>query len=138
MRYLALFAALLPLPALAEAVVAARTLRAGIVITPQDVRLAPETTGRINDPAHAIGQELRVMVSEGRPVQPEHIAAPTVVSRNQRVTLIYEKGALRIAAEGRALMAGSIGQMVRVMNNESRVTVIGRILPDGSVMVAQN
>lgn len=129
---------LIPLPGMADTVVATRTLRAGIVIVPQDVRIAADQEGSISDPAQVIGQELRVMVSEGRPVQPEFIGAPTIVARNQIVTLIYEKGVLRIAAEGRALTAGGAGQMVRVMNNASRVTVVGRIASDGTVIVAQN
>ena len=59
------------------------------------------------------------------------------VKRNQIVTLAYEKAALRIEAEGRALGAGGIGEVIRVMNSTSRVTVSGRIAADGTVVVEQ-
>lgn len=138
MRIAVLILALLPLPALGDSVVATRTLHAGSVILAADVRIAPGQDGPLADPAEVIGQETRVMISEGRPLRPEYLAAPTLVARNQSVTIIYDKGPLRIEAEGRALTAGGAGQMVRVMNSSSRATVIGRISPDGAVIVAQN
>lgn len=138
MKYTIILLALWPLPGLADAVVATRTLRAGDVIQPSDVRLATDQNGTLNDPAQAIGLETRVMVSEGRPLRPEHLSSPTLVARNQAVTIIYDKGPLRIEAEGRALTAGSAGQSVRVMNSSSRVTVTGRVSSDGTISVAQN
>lgn len=138
MKYALALLALLPLPAMADAVVATRTLRAGIVILPPDVRVAPDIDGTLNDPAQVIGQETRVMVTQGRPVERVHIGAPTLIARNQLVTLIFERGPLRIEAEGRALGPGAAGQVIRVMNNASRVTVSGRVQPDGTVIVAQN
>lgn len=129
---------LLPLPALADAVVATRTLRAGTVISAADVTIALDLNGAVTQTAQVIGQELRVLVSEGRPIDPTFLAAPTVIARNQLVTIAYERSSLRIEAEGRALTAGSVGQMIRVMNNSSRITVMGRIAPDGSVIIAQN
>lgn len=138
MNYAPLLLALLPLPALADAVVATRTLRAGMVVLPADVRIAADQDGPLGDPGQAIGLATRVMVSEGRPLRPEYLAAPILVARNQSVAIIYDKGPLRIEAEGRALTAGGAGQMVRVMNSSSRVTVTGRVLADGTVVVAQN
>ncbi len=138
MMKLALALALLPLPVLADAVVAARTLRPGTVIAPGDVVIAADRNGALSQVDQVIGQELRVLVSEGRPIEPAFLGAPTVVERNQPVTIAYEKANLRIQAEGRALSAGSIGQVIRVMNNASRVTVSGRIAPDGTVIIGQN
>lgn len=129
---------LLPAPALADAVVAAHTLRAGAVLTGTDVVLAANQTGSIDDIGQVIGQQLRTMVSAGRPIEPANLSAPTVVERNQIVTIAYQRASLRIEAEGRALGPGSVGQIIRVMNNSSRVTVSGRVAADGSVVIGEN
>lgn len=138
MKHLVLLFTLLPAQALADAVVTTRTIRAGMVILPPDVRVAPDKSGVLNDPADVIGMESRVMLTKDRPLDPSQLTAPTLVARNQLVTLIYQRGPLRIEAEGRALGPGASGQVVRVMNNASRVTVSGRVHPDGTVIVAPN
>lgn len=138
MRYLVFALLLFPHAALAGAALATRTLPAGTVIAAGDVTLSPDQDGALHDVSQVIGQQLRVMVYQGRRIDPSFLSAPTLVGRNQIVTIAYEKSALRIEAEGRALSAGSVGQTIRVMNNASRVTVSGRVAPDGTVVVAQN
>lgn len=138
MRYIVFALLLFPHAALAGAALATRTLPAGTVIAAGDVTLSPEQDGALHDVSQVIGQQLRVMVYQGRRIDPSFLSAPTLVGRNQIVTIAYEKSALRIEAEGRALSAGSVGQTIRVMNNASRVTVSGRVAPDGTVVVAQN
>lgn len=129
---------LLPCPALADAVVAAHTLRAGTLLSEADVVLAAGQTGSIGDVSQVVGQQLRMMVSAGRPIELANLAAPTLVERNQIVTIAYQRATLRIEAEGRALGPGSVGQTIRVMNNNSRVTVSGRVAADGSVIIGEN
>jgi len=138
MRVLLALSLVLPLPALADAVVAARVLRPGTLLTADLVQRDPTQDGVIGDVGQILGQEVRVLVSKGRVIEPAFLAAPTLVARNQIVTLVYERAALRIEAEGRALNAGGAGQMIRAMNNASRATVSGRIAPDGTVLVDAN
>ncbi|GLK65398.1 MULTISPECIES: flagellar basal body P-ring formation chaperone FlgA [Paracoccus] len=138
MRAIALMFMLLPQWATAGAAVASRTLPAGTVISAEDVTLAPDQAGGIEDITQILGQQLRVMVYEGRRIDPSALTEPTLIGRNQLVTLTYEKAALRIETEGRALSAGKVGQIIRVLNSSSRVTVSGRVAPDGSVIVQNN
>lgn len=135
MRVLILILALLPTPTLAGEVLAARTLRAGTVLVPEDLRLAEAGAAGLDAMEAMIGQETRVMVTEGRPIEPAFLRAPRIVERNQIVVLAYDRDALRIEAEGRALSDGALGDTIRVMNNLSRVTVSGRVAADGSVIV---
>ncbi len=137
-RLALILALILPVPALAEGVVAARLLRAGTVLGPGDLKIDPGIEGPVVDPAEVLGQQLRVTLSANRPIEPAFLAPPTLVARNQIVTIAYQKGALRIEAEGRALSAGAEGDVIRVMNPASRVTVAGRVTADGSVIVDQN
>lgn len=135
MRMLFLLA-LLPSAALADGLVAARVLPAGTVLTAADI-IAPAAGGSGLSAEQAIGQQLRSAVYQGRPITATHLTTPTLVSRNQIVTLAYDNAALRIETEARALGAGSAGDVIRVMNLASRATLSARINPDGTLSVAQ-
>ena len=136
MLRLALIIALLPLPALAETVLAARTIRAQAILAPGDVTLAAhEVPGTYVAIGETIGLEARVVLYAGRPIRIEDLGPPAIVERNQIVTLIYRTGGLAIAAEGRALARAGIGDRLRVMNLASRQTVTGHVRADGTVSV---
>ena len=137
MRILALFVSVLTAaPALAETVVATRTIRAQTILTEQDLALKPvRMIGAFDDPALLIGMETRVALYAGRPVRPGDIGPPAIIDRNQIVTLIYAAGGLTITTEARALGRGGVGDRLRVLNMSSRATVDGLIRPDGSVLV---
>jgi flagella basal body P-ring formation protein FlgA len=123
-------------PAMAESVVATRTLRAQTVIGPDDLTVVDaRLPGALADPELALGLETRVAIYAGRPVMPGDLGAPTLVQRNQMVSLVYMAGGLAISTEGRALSRGSEGETVRVINLGSRTTVSGRVGSDGAVYV---
>jgi flagella basal body P-ring formation protein FlgA len=123
-------------PAVAESLVATRTLRAQSVIGPGDVAVVTaELPGALSDPAEALGLETRVAIYAGKPVRPGDLGPPTLVERNQVVALVFQSGGLAIATEGRALARGSQGEVIRVLNLNSRTTVSGRIGADGAVYV---
>lgn len=123
-------------PAMAETVLAARTVRAQSILAPGDVTLAvqdiPGTYAAIDE---AVGLEARVVLYAGRPIRIEDLGPPAIVDRNQIVTLIYRAGGVAIAAEGRALARAGIGDSLRVMNLASRQTVTGLVRMDGTVSV---
>lgn len=131
-----LFIVLIAQPAYADSLVATRTIRAQTVLTAEDlVLVAAEIPGALADPALAIGQEARVTLYAGRPVAASDLGPPALIDRNQTVALIYRSGGLSILTEGRALDRGAAGEVIRVMNLSSRLTVNGTISPDGSVIV---
>lgn len=126
-------------PVSAESLVATRTIRAKTLIAPEDLTLVnAELPGALTDPALAVGLEARVSIYAGKPVRLEDLGPPTLVERNQLVTLVYVSGGLAISTEGRALARGADGDQIRVMNLGSRNTVTGRIGPDGAVYVGWN
>jgi flagella basal body P-ring formation protein FlgA len=134
---LMILALLLPELAMAQTVIAARTLRAGHPITEADLELRPQpaAAGFVSDPAEALGMEPRVTLYAGRPIPRASLQPPALVERNQLVTLVYRQGALEIRTEGRALSRGAADAEVRVMNLASRTTVTGRVAGPGLVMV---
>ena len=122
--------------AMAETLVAARTVRSQAILSPADVDVIAKTIpGSLTHPDEVIGMEARVVLYAGRPIRPGDIGPPAIVERNQIVTLLYRRGGLTIAAEARALGRAGAGDMVRVMNLASRNTVTGLVQLDGSVTV---
>lgn len=136
-RGLLLIAALLTLPGVAGAgsLAALRTLPAGSLIGEGDVAFNEALKGGLEDAAQVIGKETRVTLYEGRPILPSNIVAPTLVDRNQSVIVGWSRGGLSIQTEGRALGRGGAGDVIRVLNIASRVTVSARINPDGTLSV---
>lgn len=123
--------------AMADTLLAARTIRAAEVIGAQDLTVvADDTPGALQDPAAVIGQEARVALYAGRPIRRGDIGPPAVVERNEIVTLIFRQGGLAISTEGRALGRGGVGEAIRAMNLASRSTVSGVIGPQGAVHVS--
>ncbi len=127
---------LLPLPALADSLVATRVIPAQAVIAAEDVTLvAADLPGALGDPAAAIGQEARVAIYPGRAIRAADLGRAAVVERNQVVALAYRAGSLTILTEGRALNRGGPGDIIEVLNLTSRSRVTGQIAADGSVIV---
>jgi flagella basal body P-ring formation protein FlgA len=130
---------MLPTAALADSVVATRTIRAQSVIVVDDLTtVAAEIPGALDNVAAAVGNEARVAIYAGRPVSADQIGPPAVVGRNEVVALVYATEALAITTEWRALARGAAGDVIRVMNLSSRTTVTGRVAADGSVVVEPN
>lgn len=133
----ALLVASIAMPATAETLVAARTIRAQEVLGPTDIAFTPKTVpGALTDPDQAVGKEARVAIYAGRPLRAGDLGPPAIVDRNTLVTLRYNANGLNIVAEGRALERGAVGDGLKVMNLASRTIVIGRVAEDGSVDVS--
>jgi len=137
MRFLAfLIAFLLTVPAYAETLVAARTIRSQAILTPADLTLVAKTIpGALGDVEEAVGLETRVVLYAGRPIRPGDVGPPAIIERNQIVTLLFRRGGLTIAAEARSLGRAGVGDVLRVMNLTSRTTVSGTVGADGTVTV---
>jgi flagella basal body P-ring formation protein FlgA len=64
------------------------------------------------------------------------LSPPRVVRAGASVNMIYIDGGLTITAAGDALQDGVVGQTVKVRNEDSGVTVTGRVRGDGAVLVS--
>ena len=125
-------------PALAETVIATRTIRPQEIVTAADVRLDDSRVeGAHATLAEVIGQEARVALYPGRAVMVGSVGEPALVDRNQIVELVYFHGGLRIVAEGRSLARGGVGERIRVMNVASRTVLFGTVGADGTILVNQ-
>jgi flagella basal body P-ring formation protein FlgA len=59
-----------------------------------------------------------------------------LVANGAEVRLVYVDGGLTIVAAGSALQDGAIGDLIRVRNSDSGLTVSGAVQADGSVRVS--
>lgn len=137
MRWLLLFLTLMPLPAAAAVLAAARTLPAGTVIAASDLRAVDGDRPGLSDPSEVIGLQTRITIHEGRPLQASLLQAPKLISRNQLHSLVFQRGALRIVTQARTLSDGAAGDVIRVMNLQSRATVSAAVQPDGSLLAVK-
>lgn len=122
----------------AQSVVPERTIRAQSVILEKDLAMTPEArAGAFSEMADVVGQEARITLYAGRPIRFDDVGPPAVVDRNQIVFLEYRRAGLRISTEGRALQRGGVGDLIRIMNLQSRATLFGLIQPDGTIRVGK-
>lgn len=124
--------------ALAETVVAARTIPAQTLISAEDLLLREgDTDGGETDPLLFVGMESRVALYAGRPIRVGDVGFPAVVERNQIIPLVFSSNGLKISTEGRSLARAGPGDIIRVMNLTSRSTVSAKIGSDGVAYVTQ-
>ena len=72
----------------------------------------------------------------GRSIPLAALSPPRLVRVGAKVRLLYVDGALTITTMGDALQDGVVGQTVKVRNEDSGVTLSGRVRSDGSVLVS--
>lgn len=81
-----------------------------------------------------LGREVRRTVYAGQPIEESNTRAPRLVVRNQAVTVRYVAGSLEITMMGRAMADGSVGDVVSVMNPQSRELVHGTVTEQGWIL----
>jgi flagella basal body P-ring formation protein FlgA len=90
----------------------------------------------INSRSLIVGRVARLTLLPGHAVPFSAISNRKLVSNGAEVKLVFSEGDLVIVTTGAALQDGSIGDVVRVRNSDSGVTVSGAVQPDGSVRVS--
>lgn len=127
----------LPGWAAADTVLAATAIRAGSILTSVDLKMSDvQIAGALRDKEQAIGRQTNRNLFPGHAVFSKDLKKPSLIKRNQLVTLAFNQNGLSIVTEGRALEEGAVGDRIRVLNASSRSTVIGTVLADGSVTVS--
>ncbi|MGH6887409.1 MAG: flagellar basal body P-ring formation chaperone FlgA [Geminicoccales bacterium] len=126
--------------ALAEVPVLRDMVRRGQVVTPDlvDYQLLPAqrlSSGMVVDVADLVGQAARRTLHAGRPVRAADLMPPIVVAKNTLVQMVYEIGALRLTARGRALGDGGAGAMIKILNIDSKRTVDAIVVDNDTVAV---
>ena len=79
----------------------------------------------------AIKRSLRV----NQPLRAADLAKPDLVTRDQNVTITYEIPGIFLAARGKALESGAEGDLVNVVNPQSKRTIQGVVTGPAQITV---
>lgn len=93
-------------------------------------------SGTVIDEQALIGMTPRRMAFAGRPLQENDIIAPQIVSRGEFITVTLDDGPLSLTAQGKALENGAKGDIIRVLNTASNVTLQAVVTGEKQVRVA--
>ncbi|HEX6956651.1 MAG TPA: flagellar basal body P-ring formation chaperone FlgA [Ferrovibrio sp.] len=91
--------------------------------------------GYIDQINELIGQSPRRPLATGMPIRAADIGRPEAVGKNVIVTMVAQGPGITITTTGRALEAGSIGDVIPVMNLQSRKTIQATITGTNEVQV---
>jgi flagella basal body P-ring formation protein FlgA len=72
----------------------------------------------------------------GRAIPLRAIDNPRIVANGAEVRLVYVDGGLTIVTTGAALQDGAVGQVIKIRNSDSGVTISGQVQADGTVQVS--
>jgi flagellar basal body P-ring formation protein FlgA len=121
---------------LIELPVLARPVAAGEVITAADLDWITAAPNRLRPTSvtaaeQVIGSEARRPLQPGRVLSERDLQAPRLVLRGHTVQLVYAKPGLQLRALGIAQADGALGDLVRVVNLDSRRQLQGVVVgPD--------
>jgi flagella basal body P-ring formation protein FlgA len=123
-----------------EAAVLARDVERNEVLKASDVlverRPKAEVGGDAAIPDRSVGMQARRPLRAGQALKVADLVKPDLVQRDQNVTLIYESAGLYLTVRGKALDSGTGGDVVSVLNLQSKRTVSGTVVGRGEVSVA--
>jgi flagellar basal body P-ring formation protein FlgA len=123
-----------------EAAVLARNIERNEVIKSSDVvverRPKAEVGGDAASRDRAVGMQARRQLRTGQALKVADLAKPDLVQRDQTVTLIYEATGLYLTVRGKALEGGTEGDVVSVLNLQSKRTVSGTVIGRGQVSIS--
>src|SRR5438105_231331 len=124
-----------------DAAVPTRALGRGEVVKPGDVAIERRPKADFaNEPAApaatVVGMAVRRPVRIGQALRVSDVMKPEIVQRNETVTLVYQVPGILLTMRGKALDAGAEGDVIGVMNIQSKRTVQATVTGPGRVTVA--
>jgi flagella basal body P-ring formation protein FlgA len=84
----------------------------------------------------AVGMQARRQLRAGQAVKTADLVKPDLVQRDQSVTLTYEAPGIYLTMRGKALENGAEGDVVSVMNLQSKRTLSGTVTGRGQVSIS--
>jgi flagellar basal body P-ring formation protein FlgA len=123
-----------------EAAVLARNVERNEVLKSSDVvverRPKAEVGADVAGRDRAVGMQARRQLRAGQALRIADLSKPDLVQRDQSVTLVFEASGLYLTIRGKALDNGTEGDVVNVLNLQSKRTVSGVVTGRGQVSVS--
>jgi flagellar basal body P-ring formation protein FlgA len=123
-----------------EALVPNRAIAQGEVIRAADLVPArrPKSEAAPNvvrEPEQAVGMSAKRPLRAGGIIRQSDVAKPEVVARNGAVTISYEVPGVVVSIRGQALEPGTMGDVINVLNVQSKKTLQATVTGPGRVSV---
>ena len=122
-----------------EAAVLTRNVERSDMLKSADIVIERRTRAEVgNDAAsreQSLGMQMRRAVRAGQPLRTTDLVKPDLVQRDQSVTVVYESPGLYLTTRGKALDSGTEGDVVNVLNVQSKRTVTGIVSGRGQVTI---
>ncbi len=125
---------------LVEIPVLKSAMRAGTIIGQHDIEMMPIPEKHLNtdfivSANSLIGATPRRLITAGQSIKANEIESPKIVERGEYVTMIFNKGLLKLTARGKALQHGAKGDTIRIVNTSSNKTLEGVVTASKEVSV---
>lgn len=122
-----------------EAAVLMRDVERGDILKSSDVsverRPKAELTGEAASRDRAVGMQARRSIRSGQALKTADLAKPDLVTRDQSVTLVFQTPGLYLTMRGKSLDNGTEGDVINVLNLQSKRTVTGTVIGRGQVAI---
>jgi flagella basal body P-ring formation protein FlgA len=123
-----------------EAVVLMRAIDRNEIIKASDVTVERRPRAEVGrDVAlntQVIGMQARRQLRLGQALRQSDLAKPDLVQRDQAVTIVYQASGITLTIRGKALESGTQGDVVNVMNLQSKRTFSGTVSGRNQVLVS--
>jgi flagella basal body P-ring formation protein FlgA len=125
----------------AEVVTLARVITRGETIRESDLVIerlprAEVAADALQRVAQVANQAARRQLRAGQTLRAPDLMKPQIVSRDETVTIIYRTAGITLTARGKALSNGTEGEIVSVLNPQSKRTVQATVTAPGVVTVS--
>jgi flagella basal body P-ring formation protein FlgA len=123
-----------------DAIVVTRPIERGEVIKASDVgtERRPKTqmtSDALADAGAAVGLAARRSLHPGQPLRETDLTKPNLVQRDGAVTIVYQAPGMVLSVRGKAKESGALGDLVGVLNIQSKRIVQGTVTGPGRVTI---
>jgi flagella basal body P-ring formation protein FlgA len=122
-----------------EAAVLTRSVERTDILKSSDLIIERRPKAEIGGEAaardRALGMQVRRSMRAGQALKAADLVKPDLVQRDQGVTLIYQSAGLYLTTRGKAVDNGTEGDVVSVLNLQSKRTVTGVVTGRGQVTI---
>ncbi len=125
-----LFAASFNAHAMADALIARTTIKAGEALTAANT----EDTSNTLASERWYGLEVRRTVYAGQEIDVAALRAPRLVFRNRTAEVRYVSDGFEISLTGRVMNDASAGDVVEIMNLQSKKLITGIVMEEGWIL----
>lgn len=110
-----------------------RSVGAGEIIRKGDIQWIELPTSRssqnyVESAAEIIGQQARRPIRSGQPIRRIELQRPVLIKKGRLVTMVVKHKNMILTATGKALEDGGMGDVIRLSNTKSRLTLEGKVV----------